>query len=152
MLELFLPVPFHAFFGVAIMMSDALVVTTFAHPPAGWGVDLLGDQGEAGGIVWAFGELPTVLVLGVVFFSWASSEERRAGRSTGRRPHHDAELEAYNARLRALAERRPADASDSGGVHHGLVGQVLLGGLDQHARTTRAPSTSSTAAQVKAVV
>ena len=82
MLELFLPVPFHAFFGVAIMMAGSLVVTTFAKPPAGWGIDPLADQGEAGGIVWAFGELPTVLVLAVVFFSWASSEERRAGRST----------------------------------------------------------------------
>ena len=37
----------------------------------------------AGGIVWAFGELPTVLVLAVVFFSWASSEERR-GRAIDR--------------------------------------------------------------------
>lgn len=105
-LELFLPVPFHAFFGVSIMMAESLVVTTFADPPAGWGIDLLRDQGEAGGIVWAFGELPTVLVLGVVFFSWASSDERRAkayDRAADRTG--DAELEAYNARLRALAER-----------------------------------------------
>jgi putative membrane protein len=106
MLELFLPVPFHAFFGVSIMMAEALVVTTFADPPAAWGIDLLRDQGEAGGIVWAFGELPTVLVLGVVFFSWASSDDRRAkayDRAADR--NGDAELEAYNARLRALAER-----------------------------------------------
>jgi putative copper resistance protein D len=106
MLELFLPVPFHAFFGVAIMMASSLVVETFGHPPAGWGIDPLGDQGVAGGIVWAFGELPTVLVLGVVFFSWASSEERR-GRAIDRAADRtqDAELAAYNARLRALAER-----------------------------------------------
>ena len=106
MLELFLPVPFHAFFGVSIMMAETLVVRTFADPPAGWGIDLLRDQGEAGGIVWAFGELPTVLVLGVVFFSWASSDERRA-RALDRAADRtgDAELEAYNARLRALAER-----------------------------------------------
>jgi putative copper resistance protein D len=105
-LELFLPVPFHAFFGVSIMMAESLVVRTFADPPAGWGIDLLRDQGEAGGIVWAFGELPTVLVLGVVFFSWASSDDRRAkayDRAADRTG--DAELEAYNARLRALAER-----------------------------------------------
>src|SRR3954447_26263165 len=105
-LELFLPVPFHAFFGVSIMMAEALVVTTFADPPAGWGIDLLRDQGEAGGIVWAFGELPTVLVLGVVFFSWASSDDRRAktlDRAADRTG--DAELQAYNARLRALADR-----------------------------------------------
>ncbi|TFV65376.1 UNVERIFIED_ORG: cytochrome c oxidase assembly protein [Bacillus sp. AZ43] len=106
MLELFLPVPFHAFFGVAVMMAGSLVVDTFAQPPAGWGIDPLRDQGEAGGIVWAFGELPTVLVLAVVFFSWASSDERRA-RTLDRAAERtgDAELEAYNARLRALADR-----------------------------------------------
>jgi putative copper resistance protein D len=106
MLELFLPVPFHAFFGVAIMMADALVVTTFAHPPAGWGIDPIRDQGVAGGIVWAFGELPTVLVMAVVFLSWAGSEERR-GRAIDRAADRDddAERQAYNARLRALAER-----------------------------------------------
>src|SRR5215203_3451558 len=106
MLELFLPVPFHAFFGVAIMMACSLVVDTFAEPPAGWGIDPIADQGVAGGIVWAFGELPTVLVLAVVFFSWASSEERR-GRALDRAAdrNDDAERAAYNARLRALAER-----------------------------------------------
>jgi putative copper resistance protein D len=106
LLELFLPVPFHAFFGVAIMMAGSLVVTTFADPPSGWGIDTLQDQGEAGGIVWAFGELPTVLVMAVVFFSWARSEERR-GRVLDRAADRtgDAELAAYNARLRAMAER-----------------------------------------------
>jgi len=104
MLELFLPVPFHAFFGVAIMMSDALIVTSFAHPPASWGVDTIGDQGVAGGIIWAFGELPTALVLAVVFFSWAKSEERQ-GRAIDRAADRtgDAERLAYNARLRAMA-------------------------------------------------
>jgi putative membrane protein len=106
MLELFLPVPFHAFFGVSIMMAGSLVVTSFTDPPAGWDVDTLTDQGVAGGIVWAFGELPTVLVLAVVFFSWARSEERR-GRSLDRAADRtgDAELAAYNARLRAMAEQ-----------------------------------------------
>src|SRR3954447_11130036 len=104
MLELLIPVPFHAFFGVAIMMADSLVVQTFAHPPAGWGIDPLGDQGSAGAIAWSFAELPTVLVLAVVFFSWAGSDERR-GRRMDRAADRDAdaELEAYNARLRAMA-------------------------------------------------
>jgi putative copper resistance protein D len=106
LLELFLPVPFHAFFGVAIMMADSLIVRTFANPPAGWNVDPISDQGVAGGVIWGFGELPTVLVLAVVFFSWASSEERR-GRAIDRAADRtdDAERAAYNAHLRALAER-----------------------------------------------
>ena len=104
MLELFLPVPFHAFFGVAVMMASSLVVEAFAEPPAGWGVDPVADQGVAGGIVWAFGELPTVLVLAVVFFSWAGSDDRRA-KALDRAAERsgDAELQAYNARLRAMA-------------------------------------------------
>nr|WP_239521245.1 cytochrome c oxidase assembly protein [Blastococcus saxobsidens] len=107
MVELFLPVPFHAFFGVAIMMAGSLVVDTFAEPPAGWDVDPLADQGVAGAIVWAFGELPTVLVLAVVFFSWVGSDERQA-RTLDRTADRtgDAELAAYNARLRALADRQ----------------------------------------------
>jgi putative membrane protein len=106
MLELLLPVPFHAFFGVAIMMASSLVVRTFADPPADWGIDPIADQGVAGGIAWSFGELPTVLVLAVVFFSWAGSEERR-GRTLDRAADRtdDAELDAYNARLRQLSER-----------------------------------------------
>jgi putative copper resistance protein D len=107
MLELLVPVPFHAFFGVAIMMAGSLVVGTFADPPASWGVDPLADQGAAGGIAWSFGELPTVLVLAAVFFSWSRSEERR-GRTLDRAADRtgDAELEAYNARLKAMAQRQ----------------------------------------------
>jgi putative membrane protein len=57
--------------------------------------------------VWAFGELPTVLVLAVVFFSWARSDDRRA-RALDRAADRtdDAELNAYNARLRAMAARQ----------------------------------------------
>jgi putative membrane protein len=106
LLELFVPMPFHAFFGVAIMMSSSLITRTFAHPPAGWGVNALADQDTAGSIAWSFGELPTVLVLVIVLASWMGSEDRR-GRQLDRLAdrNHDAELEAYNAQLRALAAR-----------------------------------------------
>jgi cytochrome c oxidase assembly factor CtaG len=109
LLELLVPVPFHAFFGVAIMMSSSLITTTFARPPAGWGVDPLADQGTAGSIAWSFGELPTVLVMTVVLFSWMGSEERRGRRmDRAEERNADAELEAYNARLRAMAGRSGA--------------------------------------------
>jgi putative copper resistance protein D len=106
MLELLIPMPFHAFFGVAIMMYDSLITTTFAHPPAGWGVNALADQGTAGSIAWSFSELPTVLVMVVVLGSWMGSEARRARRLDRIAERNDnAELAAYNARLRALAAR-----------------------------------------------
>ncbi|MGY1593011.1 cytochrome c oxidase assembly protein [Geodermatophilus sp. SYSU D00708] len=106
MLELLIPMPLHAFFGVAIMMAGALVVETFAVPPAGWGVDPLSDQSTAGSIAWSFGELPTVFVMAIVLFSWIGSEDRK-GRRLDRAAvrTEDAELQAYNARLRALAAR-----------------------------------------------
>ena len=107
LLELLVPVPFHAFFGVAVMLATSLVVGSFADPPAGWGIDPLADQGVAGGIAWSFGELPTALVLIVVLASWMGSEERRARRIDRAADRtEDAELEAYNARLRALADNR----------------------------------------------
>jgi putative membrane protein len=105
-LELLIPVPFHAFYGVAVMIASSLLVETFAEPPAGWDVDPVGDQTVAGGIAWSFGELPTVIVLIVVLVSWMGSDDRRAkamDRAADR--SGDAELNAYNARLRALAER-----------------------------------------------
>jgi cytochrome c oxidase assembly factor CtaG len=106
LLELVIPAPFHAFFGIAIMMAGALLTTTFARPPAGWRVDPMSDQYAAGSIAWSFGELPTVAVLTVVLFSWMNSEERR-GRRLDRQAERDqdAALAAYNARLRALAAR-----------------------------------------------
>jgi putative membrane protein len=106
MIELVVPVPFHAFFGVAIMLAESLVVRTFADPPVAWGIDPLADQGIAGGIAWSFGELPTVLVMAVVFASWARSDERRARAADRAAARTDnAELEAYNAYLRGLAQR-----------------------------------------------
>jgi putative membrane protein len=115
MLELLLPAPFHAFFGVIVIMSNQLLLSSYAHPPASWGVDPLYDQGAAGGIAWSFGEFPTVLVLGVVFFSWTRSEER-ANRAADRaydravargESGEDPALTAYNERLRRLAAQNP---------------------------------------------
>jgi putative copper resistance protein D len=103
-LELSATIPFHAFFGVAIMMSADLVVHFYAHPPAGWHVSTLADQQTGGGIAWGFTELPTLVVLGIMFWQWQRSDERAAVRSRGRgRDREQAELDAYNARLARLA-------------------------------------------------
>lgn len=103
-LELFAAMPFHAFFGVAVMMSSSLITTTFAHPPASWGVNALSDQGTAGGLAWGFGELPTMIVLLILFLQWNKSDEREA-RRTDRKADRDGDLELsdYNAYLAGLA-------------------------------------------------
>lgn len=46
MLELFAGMPFHAFFGIALMMASAPMVDTFTHP-ASLGIDALSDQNAA---------------------------------------------------------------------------------------------------------
>lgn len=116
MLELFAGMPFHAFFGVAVMMSSTLFVDSFAKPPASWGVDTLNDQQVGGAIAWAFGEVPTVIVLLVIFSQWMSSEERLARRKDRQADRDgDKELEAYNAYLaRLAASRGPGGAQPEG--------------------------------------
>ncbi|MFJ9154340.1 cytochrome c oxidase assembly protein [Streptomyces sp. NPDC102270] len=106
MLELFAGMPFHAFFGIALMMASEPMVETFKNPPASLGIDALSDQNYAGGIAWAFSEIPSVLVLIALLFQWYGSEQRQAKR-TDRAADRDGdkELEAYNAYLASLSTR-----------------------------------------------
>ncbi|MFF2900878.1 cytochrome c oxidase assembly protein [Streptomyces sp. NPDC057966] len=106
MLELFAGMPFHAFFGIALMMATTPMVETYKNPPASLGVDALSDQGWAGGIAWAFSEIPSVLVLIALVFQWYRSEQRTAKRSDRAADRDgDQELQAYNAYLASLQAR-----------------------------------------------
>ncbi|MBT3162457.1 cytochrome c oxidase assembly protein [Streptomyces sp. Vc74B-19] len=106
MLELFAGMPFHAFFGIALMMASTPMVTTFQDPPASLGIDTLSDQNAAGGIAWAFSEVPSVLVLIALLFQWYASDQRQARRKDRAADRDgDKELEAYNAYLASLNAR-----------------------------------------------
>ena len=106
MLELFAGMPFHAFFGIALMMASEPMVETYKNPPASLGIDALADQTAAGGIAWAFSEIPSVLVLLALLFQWHRSEERQARRMDRAADRDgDKELEAYNAYLASLNAR-----------------------------------------------
>lgn len=106
MLELFAGMPFHAFFGIALMMASTPMVETFKNPPASLAIDALSDQNAAGGIAWAFSEIPSVLVLLALLFQWHSSEQRQARRKDRAADRDgDKELEAYNAYLASLNAR-----------------------------------------------
>ncbi|OPF71537.1 hypothetical protein VT50_0232950 [Streptomyces antioxidans] len=106
MLELFSGMPFHAFFGIALMMASEPMVGTYQHPPASLGIDALSDQTWAGGIAWAFSEIPSVIVLVALVYQWYRSEQRQARRidRTADRDG-DRELAAYNAYLASLQSR-----------------------------------------------
>ncbi|MEU5491182.1 cytochrome c oxidase assembly protein [[Kitasatospora] papulosa] len=106
MLELFAGMPFHAFFGIALMMATQPMVKAYENPPASLGIDALGDQSAAGGIAWAFSEIPSVLVLIALVFQWYRSEQRTAKRSDRAADRDgDQELKAYNAYLASLQTR-----------------------------------------------
>ncbi|WP_112465292.1 cytochrome c oxidase assembly protein [Streptomyces triticisoli] len=106
MMQLFAGMPFHAFFGIAVMMATAPMVETYMNPPASLGIDALADQNAAGGIAWAFSEIPSVIVLIALLFQWYGSEQRQARRKDRAADRDgDKELEAYNAYLASLNAR-----------------------------------------------
>ncbi|MEU9336415.1 cytochrome c oxidase assembly protein [Streptomyces sp. NPDC048290] len=106
MLELFAGMPFHAFFGIALMMASEPMVGTYANPPGSLGIDALSDQNAAGGIAWAFSEIPSVLVLIALIFQWYASDQRQAKRQDRAADRDgDKELAEYNAYLASLHAR-----------------------------------------------
>ncbi|MCN9241049.1 cytochrome c oxidase assembly protein [Streptomyces sp. RY43-2] len=105
-LELFAGMPFHAFFGIALMMATTPMIGTYQNPAASLGIDALSDQTAAGGIAWAFSEIPSVLVLIALLYQWHGSEQRQARRKDRAAERDgDKELKAYNAYLASLNAR-----------------------------------------------
>jgi cytochrome c oxidase assembly factor CtaG len=115
---LFASVPFHAFFGVALMSSSTVIGGEFYRALAlPWVPDPLRDQQLGGGLAWASGELPLLLVVIVLLVQWSRQDERSARRDD-RRAEADggAELAAYNAMLQRLAAEPTPDAAWQVGV------------------------------------
>lgn len=102
--------PFHAFFGLAMMSSHNLLGADFFQRLAlPWVTDLMADQRLGGGIGWGFTEIPLVVVMLALMAQWARSDQRQSKREDRKAElDHDADLVAYNAMLARLA-RRPAE-------------------------------------------
>jgi cytochrome c oxidase assembly factor CtaG len=104
--------PFHAFFGVAVMTSTTVIAGEFYRSLAlPWAGSLRADQEVGGGIAWAAGEIPLVIVIVALVTQWA----RQDGRVAARTDRHldqgtDDSWEAYNAMLARLGERDRATA------------------------------------------
>jgi cytochrome c oxidase assembly factor CtaG/putative copper export protein len=103
----FASLPLHAFFGVFLMsMQKVLGESFYRSLHLSWHTDLLGDQRLGGGIAWAAGEIPLVLVMIALLVQWTSSDRRTAKRlDRAADRDDDAELAAYNAMLAELARR-----------------------------------------------
>ncbi|MGW0247713.1 cytochrome c oxidase assembly protein [Nocardia goodfellowii] len=99
--------PFHAFFGIALMsMTTVLGGWFFRSLGLGWNADLLADQRTGGSFAWASGEVPLVVVMLALLIQWSRSDARLAKR-TDRAADRDnnAELAAHNAMFAELAKR-----------------------------------------------
>ncbi|MGW5745362.1 cytochrome c oxidase assembly protein [Amycolatopsis sp. NPDC003861] len=103
----FASLPFHAFFAVALMNMKTVIGATFFRPLAlPWVSDPLADQRLGGGIAWASGELPVLIVLIACLVQWARSDHREARRADRREDANGgADLAAYNAMLRRIADQ-----------------------------------------------
>lgn len=106
----FASLPFHAFFGVVLMGTQTILGGSFYRSlQLSWHTDLIGDQRLGGGIAWAAGEIPLVVVLIALLIQWRRSDQRdstRMDRAADR--DDDADLAAYNAMLAEITRRDAA--------------------------------------------
>ncbi|TWP51321.1 copper resistance protein CopD [Lentzea tibetensis] len=104
---LFASIPFHAFFGVVLMSSQNVIGEDFYNSlTLPWVANLLEEQRLGGGIAWAAGEIPLLIVMVALLVQWARSDDRDARRMDRKADaDDDADLAAYNRMLQKLAER-----------------------------------------------
>lgn len=99
---------FHAFFGLALMTGDTLLLADwFGAMGRTWGQNPLADQQTGGGIAWGIGELPTAALTIIVAIQWSRSDARdakRLDRASDRSGNED--LSEYNRMLERLAQRK----------------------------------------------
>lgn len=106
LLMLLVAIALHSFFAVPIMMSDIVFAGEWysqVQPP--WITDQLAETRLAGGIAWGIAEVPALMLMVVLGVQWARSDERESRRHDRQAERDgDAELAAYNARLKRLHE------------------------------------------------
>ncbi|WP_446223078.1 cytochrome c oxidase assembly protein [Nocardia sp. IBHARD005] len=105
---LFAIMPFHAFFGVAVMSMTTVIGERFyTNLQLPWGIDLLADQRAGGGIAWVAGEVPVLIVVGALLSQWVAQDRRTAVRTDRKDDTYgDSDLDAYNAMLAELTRTR----------------------------------------------
>jgi len=99
---------FHAFFGLAMMTGNGLLLADwYGAMGRPWGVSAIEDQQAGGGIAWSVGEIPTVILAIAVAIQWSKQDKKettRRDRTADRT--NEAELGEYNAMLERLNSRR----------------------------------------------
>ncbi len=101
--------PFHAFFGVAIITSQRILAQTYyEYLDLPW-ADLWHSQQVAGTVAWGGGEVPLLIAIIALCIQWSRQDDKEARR----RDRHfdrglDHEFDAYNDMLKKLSERKDA--------------------------------------------
>ena len=96
--------PFHLFFGVYLMqLQEILAEDFYTRLDLPWEVDLAYDQLVGGGIAWASGSFPLIVVFGYLFRGWLR-EERVVEQKYEQRAVETgfADMEEYNQMLARL--------------------------------------------------
>lgn len=127
---LFAVMPFHAFFGIAMMTMTTVVGGNFYRSLAlPWVPSVNDDQHLGGAIAWGASELPVLLVAVALVTQWARQDRRAGARADrhARADYVDDEMDAYNAMLRELSgtRRQPTRPTRTESLHQGVV---ALGG------------------------
>ncbi len=116
--------PFHAFFGLALMNSHtALGADYYGRLGLPWVTSLITDQRTGGAIAWGATELPIIIVVIALMSQWARSDEREGRRSDRQgNARSDDELDSYNAMLAELAfrdlDQQQRPVRQGGGAQH----------------------------------
>ena len=107
LLLLFAVMAFHAFFGLALISGNGLLLADwYGAMGRPWGVSAIADQQTGGGIAWSIGELPTITLAIIVAFMWAKSDTKEAKRLDRKADRDgDADLTQYNEMLSGLGKR-----------------------------------------------
>lgn len=106
---LFAVMPFHAFFGIAIMtMAEPIGGTFYRSLNVPWLASIIADQHLGGGIAWSLTEVPVIIVIVALVTQWARQDRKDASRGDRHADsdYADDDLEAYNAMLRELSRMR----------------------------------------------
>ncbi|MFP7364209.1 cytochrome c oxidase assembly protein [Corynebacterium callunae] len=98
--------PFHLFFGVYLMqLKEILAEDFYTRLDLPWAVDLAHDQLVGGGIAWASGSFPMIIVFGYLFRGWLR-EERNNEKIYEKRAQETGfeDAEEYNKMLARMSE------------------------------------------------
>lgn len=106
---LFAVMPFHAFFGIALMtMTSPIGGRFYRSVNLPWLESVIADQHLGGAIAWGATELPMIIVIVALVAQWARQDRRVASRQDRHidSSYGDNDFNAYNAMLRELSRMR----------------------------------------------